>query len=239
MRAVIEALDLRNITLVCQDWGGLIGLRLAAEDAGSVRARRRREHVPADRRPAARRGVPPLAEVLAGDAGLRHRPDRQQAARRPTSRPRSSPPTTRRSPTIVQGRRARSSRCSCRRRPTIRPRRPTAPPGRCSSSGRSRSSPRSATPIRSPAAATACSRRRSPAPRASPHDDRRRRPLPPGGPRPAARARRRRLHPRHRGDDMRQNSIKEPRARSGPRGTGLGSPQAGSGEMSTRGDEGR
>lgn len=31
MREVIEALDLRNITLVCQDWGGLIGLRLAAE----------------------------------------------------------------------------------------------------------------------------------------------------------------------------------------------------------------
>jgi haloalkane dehalogenase len=31
MRAWLEALDLRNITLVCQDWGSLIGLRLAAE----------------------------------------------------------------------------------------------------------------------------------------------------------------------------------------------------------------
>lgn len=31
MRGLIEALDLRNITLVGQDWGGLIGLRLAAE----------------------------------------------------------------------------------------------------------------------------------------------------------------------------------------------------------------
>ena len=31
MRAVLEALDLRDVTLVCQDWGGLIGLRLAAE----------------------------------------------------------------------------------------------------------------------------------------------------------------------------------------------------------------
>ncbi len=31
MRGVIEALDLRRITLVGQDWGGLIGLRLAAE----------------------------------------------------------------------------------------------------------------------------------------------------------------------------------------------------------------
>jgi len=31
IRALIEALDLRRITLVCQDWGGLIGLRLVAE----------------------------------------------------------------------------------------------------------------------------------------------------------------------------------------------------------------
>jgi haloalkane dehalogenase len=30
-KAWLEALDLRRITLVCQDWGGLIGLRLAAE----------------------------------------------------------------------------------------------------------------------------------------------------------------------------------------------------------------
>src|SRR5229473_3809192 len=29
--AIIAALDLQNITLVCQDWGGLIGLRVAAE----------------------------------------------------------------------------------------------------------------------------------------------------------------------------------------------------------------
>jgi len=29
----VRALDLRSITLFCQDWGGLIGLRLAAEDA--------------------------------------------------------------------------------------------------------------------------------------------------------------------------------------------------------------
>lgn len=32
MRGVIESLDLRDITLVCQDWGGLIGLRLVAEN---------------------------------------------------------------------------------------------------------------------------------------------------------------------------------------------------------------
>lgn len=32
MKAFIEQLDLQNITLVCQDWGGLLGLRLAAEN---------------------------------------------------------------------------------------------------------------------------------------------------------------------------------------------------------------
>jgi haloalkane dehalogenase len=32
--AFLEALDLQAITLVCQDWGGLLGLRLAAEHEG-------------------------------------------------------------------------------------------------------------------------------------------------------------------------------------------------------------
>jgi len=32
MTALVESLDLRNITLFCQDWGGLIGLRMAAEN---------------------------------------------------------------------------------------------------------------------------------------------------------------------------------------------------------------
>jgi len=31
MAAFVERIDLRDITLVCQDWGGLIGLRVAAE----------------------------------------------------------------------------------------------------------------------------------------------------------------------------------------------------------------
>ena len=30
---LIEALDLQNITLVCQDWGGLLGLTIAANHA--------------------------------------------------------------------------------------------------------------------------------------------------------------------------------------------------------------
>jgi haloalkane dehalogenase len=33
LTAFVSALDLRDITLVCQDWGGLLGLRLAAEQA--------------------------------------------------------------------------------------------------------------------------------------------------------------------------------------------------------------
>ena len=32
IKGLIEALDLHSINLVCQDWGGLIGLRLAAEN---------------------------------------------------------------------------------------------------------------------------------------------------------------------------------------------------------------
>jgi len=32
LKALLEALDLTDITLVCQDWGGLIGLRTAAEN---------------------------------------------------------------------------------------------------------------------------------------------------------------------------------------------------------------
>ncbi len=33
MSSVLKQLQLKDITLVCQDWGGLIGLRLAAEDS--------------------------------------------------------------------------------------------------------------------------------------------------------------------------------------------------------------
>jgi haloalkane dehalogenase len=34
LRAFIESLDLRDITLICQDWGGLVGLRVVAEVPG-------------------------------------------------------------------------------------------------------------------------------------------------------------------------------------------------------------
>ena len=33
LRALLETLDLRRITLVCQDWGGLLGLALAANES--------------------------------------------------------------------------------------------------------------------------------------------------------------------------------------------------------------
>ncbi|TAH21026.1 MAG: alpha/beta fold hydrolase [Cytophagales bacterium] len=36
--AFIQELDLKNITLVCQDWGGLIGLRVAAENEDRFKA---------------------------------------------------------------------------------------------------------------------------------------------------------------------------------------------------------
>ena len=38
MLAFIEKMDLTNITLVCQDWGSLIGLRLAAENPSRFKA---------------------------------------------------------------------------------------------------------------------------------------------------------------------------------------------------------
>ena len=38
MLAFIEKMDLKNITLVCQDWGSLIGLRLAAENPSRFKA---------------------------------------------------------------------------------------------------------------------------------------------------------------------------------------------------------
>ena len=38
LKALIEKLDLKNITLVCQDWGSLLGLRLAAENESRFKA---------------------------------------------------------------------------------------------------------------------------------------------------------------------------------------------------------
>ena len=43
MLAWLEACDLRGITLFCQDWGGLIGLRLAAEHPEQAHKRHDRQ----------------------------------------------------------------------------------------------------------------------------------------------------------------------------------------------------
>ena len=96
----------------------------------SLRARRRREHVPADRRQPPGEAFLELAALLADGRGLRRRLHRRHRAAAPSSRPTSSPRTTRRSPTTRTRPARASSRCSCRRRPTI-PRRPrTARRGR-------------------------------------------------------------------------------------------------------------
>ena len=57
-RAGSRRVDLRDATLVGQDWGGLIGLRLVAEHPDRFDRRRRRQHVPADGRPTGRRSLP-------------------------------------------------------------------------------------------------------------------------------------------------------------------------------------
>ena len=71
----------------CQDWGGLIGLRLVAEHARPVRPRRRGQHVPPHRRPSPRRRLPRLAEVLAGGPRPSRPAGSSTAAAPPTSPP--------------------------------------------------------------------------------------------------------------------------------------------------------
>ena len=64
IRRLVEELDLRDLTVVVQDWGGPIGLRLAVEQPGPGRAPRRHEHGHR-RRPAAVGGVAALPRVRA------------------------------------------------------------------------------------------------------------------------------------------------------------------------------
>ena len=103
----------------CQDWGGLIGLRLVAEHPDRfARVVAANTFLPTGDAAAGRR-VPRWQRVLADDAELprrRHRQGRLSHRARPRT---SSPPTTRRSPTSRTRRARASSRCSCRlaRRP--------------------------------------------------------------------------------------------------------------------------
>ena len=104
MKAFLAALDLRRITLVCQDWGGLIGLRARRGRECALLARGGGQHVSADRRPAARRGVLPLARFLAERARVPGRlhsseRDRHRAQRGGDGRVRRAVPRR-----VVQGR---------------------------------------------------------------------------------------------------------------------------------------
>ena len=95
---LVEELDLRRLTLVVQDWGGPIGLRLAVEQPERVDAARDPEHRPraaAARR--ARRGCASARSCARRGGELRGRAADPAGAWRAASPTRSSPPTTRRS----------------------------------------------------------------------------------------------------------------------------------------------
>ena len=112
MTAWLTANDLDGLTLVCQDWGGLIGLRLVAAMPERFR------------RVVAANTFLPTGDRHPGDAFLAWQKFSQEVPEFPTGRP------------------------------TTRPRRRTAPPGRCSAATTARSSARSPTRTRSPAAPT-------------------------------------------------------------------------------------
>ena len=165
--ALFDHLDLRDVTLVGQDWGGLIGLRLVGEHPERFA-----------RVVAANTGLPtgdrPLTEAFLdwqrfsqesphlprrGDRGrrLRHRPAarRRRRLRRPVPRRRATPPAP------------ASSRPWSPPRRTTPPPRPTPRRGRRWPRSTGRSSPRSPTATPSPGAATRSSSGRCPAPRAA------------------------------------------------------------------------
>ena len=89
MRGVLEALDLREVTLVCQDWGGLIGLRLVAEHRQRfARVVAANTFLPTgDVEPGPALPERGLARILADDAEVSRRRHRAAAAARPTLPP--------------------------------------------------------------------------------------------------------------------------------------------------------
>ncbi len=102
---------------------------------GPLRAHRRRQHLPADRRPAGRRRVHGVAQVLAGNARVSRRRHSAGRLRHPVGCRQSSPPTTRRFPTSATRPARGSSRRWCRSHPTIRPYPRTARRGTCCAAG--------------------------------------------------------------------------------------------------------
>ena len=196
--ALFDALDLRDVTLVCQDWGGLIGLRLVGEHPDRfARGRTANTFLPTGEQPPGEAFLE-LAALLADGRGLRRRVHRRQRLPHRRLPPRWSTRTARRSPTTPTRPARASSRCWCRPRPTIR--RPSANrkawetlravdqavPHRVLRPGR-RSREAATVPFQA---------RRAGLRRATAHDHRGRRPLPPGRLRRAARTRRRELDQR-------------------------------------------
>ena len=172
-----------DVTLVGQDWGGLIGLRLVGEHP---------EHFA---RVVAANTFLPTGDTNPGDAFFAWQRFSQEVEVFPTGvivkggcvtdvarrgQGRLRRPVPRRD---LQGGRTRSSRCSCRHAPTTRPTTPTLPPGWAWPRSTGPSCAPSATKTPSPGAPTATSGadRRCEGPAA--HDDRGRRALPPGRPR--------------------------------------------------------
>ena len=144
----LVANDLTNLTLVCQDWGGLIGLRLATAfpdrfsriviaNTGLPQATRRRTRhsshgaTSARRRRCSRRRPSSRADVRPSHWRLRFSPLTTLPIRRNRSRQ------------VLA-----SFRHSCRLLSTILRRRPTLQRGKCSNPGRSRSAVHSATRTR-------------------------------------------------------------------------------------------
>jgi haloalkane dehalogenase len=81
LRATIELLDLRRITLFCQDWGGLLGLRLVAEEV---------ERSETGERDGGPRSGPERSETGERDGGPRSGPERSETGERARG-PRSGP----------------------------------------------------------------------------------------------------------------------------------------------------
>ena len=158
MRSLLfDALDLSGVTLVCQDWGGLIGLRLVAEQADRF-----------DRVVAANTFLP-TGDGTPSEAFLGWLKFSQEVDTFPTGAIVNGGCTTDLGPEVVAAYDApfpdQTYTEGARQFPTLVPispedpaSPPTAPPGRSSPLSRSRSLPRSATVIRSPRVPTGSSR---------------------------------------------------------------------------------
>ena len=157
--ALFDRLDLRDVTLVGQDWGGLIGLRLVAEHPDRFRRVVAANTGLPDRRPSAHRRLRRWRRFSQEVARAARRRDRLGGHGDDARRRTSSPPTTRRSPTSRYKEGARQFPILVPASPTTRPPMPTGAPGRCSRLRPALPLARSATGTRSPAAPTGSSSR--------------------------------------------------------------------------------